>query len=92
MLEHGARARARREELAGAEVALAADGEAAWRQRVPNSTSTCRPLRVARRAAAPRLALAVREQLASLAMGDATFEVILAGATPVPRAATPSSS
>jgi len=34
-------------------------------------------LRLARAAAAPRLARSVREQLASLAMGEATFEVSL---------------
>ncbi len=41
-------------------------------------------LRAARRSAAPLLALAVREQLASLAMGDASFEVALGEREPGP--------
>ncbi|HEX5851967.1 MAG TPA: DNA repair protein RecN, partial [Solirubrobacteraceae bacterium] len=75
-LEHGERARARHEELLGAEVALvettaqleharaALDGHAA-------------SLRKARKQAAKGFAADVCEQLASLAMGDATFEVSL---------------
>ena len=76
VLAHAARARARRDELAGAEDALAqvnerlADARAALEEHVG-------AVRVARESAAPRLALAVREQLASLAMGDASFEVIV---------------
>jgi len=77
-------ARARREELSGAEMALAESGE---RLRVVRAEleQQVLALRDARGEAAPRLALAVREQLASLAMGEASFEVVLA-----PREAGPS--
>jgi len=84
VLDYAADARARREQLAGAEVALAAvtaqlgEGHAALEGHVS-------ALRDARELHAPRLELAVREQLASLAMGDATFEVSLS-----PREAGPS--
>jgi DNA repair protein RecN (Recombination protein N) len=76
VLEHGARAGVRRDELAGAEVASARaeqDLTAARAELDANVTA----LRRARAKAAPRLALSVREQLVSLAMGDATFEVVL---------------
>jgi DNA repair protein RecN (Recombination protein N) len=76
VLEHGARARARRDELAGAEVALARTGEDLKVARAALAEHVG-ALRLARSEAAPRLALSVREQLASLAMGDATFEVAL---------------
>jgi DNA repair protein RecN (Recombination protein N) len=77
VLEHAERCRARREELAGAEVALeraAAEGEeaAAELERLAGE------LGAARRRAAPRLAAAVRERLAELAMEGAEFEVALA--------------
>jgi DNA repair protein RecN (Recombination protein N) len=84
VLDYAADARARREQLAGAEVALAAataqlgDGQAALAGHVS-------ALRDARELHAPRLELAVREQLAALAMADATFEVSLS-----PREAGPS--
>jgi DNA repair protein RecN (Recombination protein N) len=84
VLDHAADARARREQLAGAEVALAAattklgEGHAALEGHVS-------ALRDARERHAPRLELAVREQLAALAMADATFEVSLS-----PREAGPS--
>jgi len=76
VLAHAARARARRDELAGAEVALAETDE---RLREAGATleAHVQALRSSRQAAAPRLTLAVREQLASLAMGDASFEVVL---------------
>jgi DNA repair protein RecN (Recombination protein N) len=76
VLEHGARARARRDELADAEVALESTGqglqaaEASLRDHVL-------ALRAARQAAAPELERGVGEQLASLAMPDASFEVTL---------------
>ncbi len=76
VLEHAAASRARREELTGAEVASEeataqlAEAEAALDGHV-------QALRAAREAAAPRLEQGVREQLASLAMPDASFEVQL---------------
>ena len=84
VLDYAADARARREQLAGAEVALAAataqlgEAHAALEGHVT-------ALRDARERHAPRLELAVREQLAALAMADATFEVSLS-----PREAGPS--
>ncbi len=76
VLDHAVRARERRDQLAGAEVACAAAEEDLERARAALQTHT-RALRKARSAAAPRLALSVREQLASLAMADASFEVVL---------------
>jgi DNA repair protein RecN (Recombination protein N) len=81
VLDHGALARARRDELAGAEVAFARTDEDLSRARTALEEHVG-ALRRARSSAAPRLAGAVREQLASLAMGDATFEVILTGRDP----------
>jgi DNA repair protein RecN (Recombination protein N) len=77
LLEYADDARARRDELAGAAVALVESGERLRLTRRGLEQAVL-ALRRARREAAPRLALAVREQLASLAMGDASFEVILA--------------
>jgi len=76
VLDYAAAARARHDRLAGAEVALAqttarlAEVDAALEGHVS-------ALREARELHAPRLELAVREQLAALAMADATFEVVL---------------
>jgi DNA repair protein RecN (Recombination protein N) len=76
VLDHASRARERRDQLAGLEVALAqvtvrlGEAQAALDDHV-------RALRHARELAGPRLALAVHEQLAALAMADATFEVSL---------------
>lgn len=76
VLGHAARTRERRDELVGAEVALEAVGErlqeaeAALQQQVL-------ALRAAREAAVPQLQLGVCDQLASLAMPDASFEVAL---------------
>jgi DNA repair protein RecN (Recombination protein N) len=76
VLAHRARARARRDQLAGAEVALAdtaqelAGAEAALGRHVD-------ALRAARAKAGSTLARAVREQLSHLAMGEASFEVSL---------------
>jgi DNA repair protein RecN (Recombination protein N) len=83
VLDYAASARARHEQLAGAEVALTqanaelSDVRARLRERVL-------ALRRARESAAEQLALAVREQLASLAMGEATFEVSLVEQEPGP--------
>jgi DNA repair protein RecN (Recombination protein N) len=76
VLDYAAAARARRDRLAEAEVALTAvaarlsDADTALEDHV-------RVLREARELHAPRLELAVREQLAALAMADATFAVSL---------------
>jgi DNA repair protein RecN (Recombination protein N) len=76
VLDYAARARARRDQLAGAEVALA---QVAARLEEAQSAleDHVLALRKARELHAPRLELAVREQLAALAMADATFEVSL---------------
>jgi DNA repair protein RecN (Recombination protein N) len=76
VLEHAARAGARRDELAGAEVALE---ETTERLRAADATleEHVQALRAARESAAPRLEKGVREQLASLAMPDASFGVTL---------------
>ena len=76
VLDHASRARARRDQLAGAEVALAQAIERLGEAHAVLDDHVC-ALRDARELAAPRLALAVHEQLAALAMGDATFEVSL---------------
>ena len=77
VLAHAERCRARRDELAGAEVALeqaTAELEAA---RGRAGASGAAALRAARAKAAPRLADAVRERLAELAMEGASFEIAL---------------
>jgi DNA repair protein RecN (Recombination protein N) len=76
VLEHAERARARREQLLGAAVALA---EVSERLREAQAVLETRgaQLRTAREAAAPRLGEVVREQLAALAMPDAAFAVEL---------------
>jgi DNA repair protein RecN (Recombination protein N) len=76
VLAHAARCRERREELAGAEVALeraTAELEAARTE----LASEAAELRSARASAAPRLGGAVRTHLADLAMEGATFEIAL---------------
>jgi DNA repair protein RecN (Recombination protein N) len=76
VLAHAERCRARRDELAGAEVALeqgAAELEAARAEQAKEAEA----LRAARAKAAPRLARAVRERLAELAMEGASFEIAL---------------
>ncbi len=83
ILEYAERARARRDELLGAAVAVEhttarlAAAEAALDRHVEG-------LRAARRRAAPRLAKAVRAQLAALAMPDAAFDVQLTPREPGP--------
>jgi DNA repair protein RecN (Recombination protein N) len=86
VLDYAAAARDRREELAGAEVALAHTDELLREARSELDTQVSH-LRRTRQEAAPRLALAVREQLASLAMAEATFEVLLADREPGPAGA-----
>jgi DNA repair protein RecN (Recombination protein N) len=74
VLDHAERARERRDELAGAEVALqaAAEGLAEAETTLDEQVLA---LRAAREAAAPALERGVCEQLRSLAMPDAAFEV-----------------
>jgi DNA repair protein RecN (Recombination protein N) len=84
--EYAERARARREQLAGAEQTHARTAERLSEARAALAEHV-RALRVAREAAAPSFALAVREQLATLEMGDATFEVVLSERDPGPRGA-----
>jgi DNA repair protein RecN (Recombination protein N) len=76
VLDHGARARARRDELAGVGDALA-QTEGKLRKAAAALEKQADGLHSARAQAAPRLALSVREQLASLAMAEASFEVLL---------------
>ena len=76
VLEHAARARERRDELAGAEVALESTGER-LREAEETLQQHVQALRGAREAAAPALERGVCEQLAALAMPDASFEVAL---------------
>ncbi len=84
VLEHADRARARHREIAGAEVALE-ESEAALSRAQALLDEHVEALSVARRSAAPALEAGVREQLAALAMPDATFGVALS-----PREAGPS--
>ncbi len=74
VLDFAEGARARREELVGAEAAHEQTTQALQVARA-ELEKQAQVLRHARRAAAKKLALAVRAQLASLAMGDASFEV-----------------
>jgi DNA repair protein RecN (Recombination protein N) len=86
VLAHAAACRERRDELAGAEVAL---------ERATAELETARAeldarageLRAARAEAAPRLAEAVRDRLADLAMPGASFEVALEPREPGPSGA-----
>ncbi len=81
VLEHAERARARRERLLGAEVAQQQTIEllAVERSKLADHVEA---LRVSRRKAATKLAVAVRKQLGALAMGDATFEIALTTTEP----------
>ncbi len=83
VLEHAECARERREQLAGAAVAIE---EVGGRLQAAQATlqERVRELRAAREAAAPRLAEAVRGQLAALAMPDAAFTVALSPREPGP--------
>lgn len=86
VLEHGERCRARHAELAGAEVALEQVTGELELARVGLEESSL-ALRRTRQAAAERFAADVREQLASLAMADAGFEVAIAEREPGPTGA-----
>ena len=83
VLQYAEHARLRAQQLAGAEDALEGAleesrvAQAALDQRVL-------ALRRARRSAAPRLARGVREQLAALAMGEASFDVVVRDGQPGP--------
>ena len=77
VLEHATRCRARRDELTGAEVALE-EASAQLGDAAAELERHARELTAARRKQAPRLAAAVRERLAELAMDGAGFEVVLA--------------
>jgi DNA repair protein RecN (Recombination protein N) len=83
VLEYAERARARHDELAGAEVALEQTGAELQQARAALQKGVS-AVRKAREAAARRFAPAVREQLESLAMGAASFEVILGEREPGP--------
>jgi DNA repair protein RecN (Recombination protein N) len=84
VLDYALGARARHAELAGADDALAQATEQLGEARAELERHVG-SVRKARTAAAKRFAPAVREQLASLAMGEATFEVILSEREPGPR-------
>ena len=86
VLEHAERCRARRDELAGAEVALER-ATAALDEARAALQAQAGELRRAREEAAPRLAEAVRERLAELAMEGATFEIALEPKDPGPTGA-----
>jgi DNA repair protein RecN (Recombination protein N) len=83
VLDHAAGARARRDELNGAEVAFA-EATAHLEEARAALAGHVAALREARERHAPRLELAVREQLAALAMADATFAVSLEPREPGP--------
>jgi DNA repair protein RecN (Recombination protein N) len=83
VLAYAEQARARRAELDGAQSALAQTGERLTHARAELDRQVA-ALRRARELAAPRLAAAVREQLAALAMADADFDVVLSARPPGP--------
>jgi DNA repair protein RecN (Recombination protein N) len=83
VLDHAAGARARRDELNGAEIAFA-EATASLEETRTALAGHIAALREARERHAPRLELAVREQLAALAMADATFAVSLQPREPGP--------
>jgi DNA repair protein RecN (Recombination protein N) len=76
VLEHAERCRSRREELEQAEVATER-AEAELASALAERDKLAGELGKRRAAAAPKLAKAVREELAALAMEDASFEVRL---------------
>ncbi len=81
VLAYAEQARARREQLLGAEVAQRQTVELLATERAKLGKHV-EALRSARRKAATRMAGAVREQLGALAMGDATFEIALTPTEP----------
>jgi DNA repair protein RecN (Recombination protein N) len=86
VLAHADRSRARRDELAGVEVALE-ETSAALESARGELESAVAGLRKARIKAAPPLAAAVRERLAALAMEGASFEIALEPRAPGPTGA-----
>ena len=81
VLQYAEHARERREELLGAEMAQQqTEGQLAAQRKLLDHH--VEGLRERREQAAARLAKAVREQLAALAMADATFEIALASVAP----------
>jgi len=76
VLEHAGLCRARREELTGAEVAMEA-AAARLQASLGEHEVVHKQLSRARAAGAPKLAAAVHERLADLAMAEASFEVAL---------------
>jgi DNA repair protein RecN (Recombination protein N) len=76
VLAHAERCRERRDELEGAEVALER-GSAELEEARAELDRAAGELRSVRAAAAPRLAAAVRERLAELAMEGASFDIAL---------------
>ncbi len=76
VLRYAERARVRREELLGAELAQEQVHESLSAQR-ETLAGYVETLREERERAATRLAESVRDQLAALAMPDATFEIVL---------------
>ncbi|MGD0452631.1 MAG: hypothetical protein ABSB69_03470, partial [Solirubrobacteraceae bacterium] len=83
VLDYAAHARSRHDELEGAEVALAQATEQLGDARSELERNVL-SVRRARAAAAKGFALAVREQLGSLAMAEASFEVLLGEREPGP--------
>jgi DNA repair protein RecN (Recombination protein N) len=86
VLSYASQARARRDELAGAEVALAQATEQLQEARAALDDAA-QSVRRARQAAARGFAIAVGEQLAALAMPEASFDVILEPREPGPAGA-----
>jgi DNA repair protein RecN (Recombination protein N) len=81
VLAYAEQARARRQQLLGAEVAQQQTVELLASERAKLGEHVA-ALRATRRKAATRMATAVREQLGALAMGDATFEIALTPTEP----------
>jgi DNA repair protein RecN (Recombination protein N) len=81
VLEHAERCRQRRDELAGAELALEA-AQARLAAALREHAALSAALGSARAEAAPRLAAAVAERLGELAMEQASFEVALVACEP----------
>src|SRR5919197_1272953 len=86
VLAHAERCRTRRDELAGADVALER-GAAELESARAEQAALAGELRAARGAAAPRLAEAVRERLGELAMEGASFAIDLHECEPGPSGA-----
>ena len=86
VLAHAERCRTRRAELEGAEEAFEG-AQAALAAATARRDKVAEALRRTRATAAPKLAKAVRERLAGLAMEGATFEVVLAEREPGPTGA-----